>query len=113
MCFVRAGILNGVNLKDFPLGKVHFIEPMYVRAVETLPEGRDWLCEIKLDGYRALFGSDLSGVTIWSRRANVFTAQFPRIASACEKLAVDTLLTAAPGTAILHATLFNGPNGMP
>jgi bifunctional non-homologous end joining protein LigD len=83
---VRAGILNGVNLK------VHFIEPMYARAVEKLPEGRDWLYEIKLDGYRALVGRDLSGVTIWSRRANVFTNQFPRIARASEKLQPDTLL---------------------
>jgi hypothetical protein len=28
--------------------KLKFIEPMYARAVEKLPEGRDWLYEIKL-----------------------------------------------------------------
>ncbi len=27
-----------------------FIEPMYARSVEKLPEGRDWLYEIKLGG---------------------------------------------------------------
>jgi bifunctional non-homologous end joining protein LigD len=55
---------------------------MYARAVQSLPEGKDWLYEIKLDGYRALAGKGSSGVNIWSRRGNVFTDQFPRIARA-------------------------------
>jgi ATP-dependent DNA ligase len=67
-----------------------FIEPMYARAVEKLPEGRDWLYEIKLDGYRCLAGRDSKRVTLWSRRANIFTTQFPRIARAFEKLEPDT-----------------------
>jgi bifunctional non-homologous end joining protein LigD len=53
---------------------------MYARAVEKLPEGRDWLYEIKLDGYRCLAGRDSKGVILWSRRENLFTIQFPRIA---------------------------------
>jgi ATP-dependent DNA ligase len=90
--FVRAGILNGINLEDLPPAKAHFIEPMYARAVDKLPEGRNWLYEIKLDGYRCLAGTDSKGVILWSRRANVFTAQFPRITRACEELQPDTLL---------------------
>jgi ATP-dependent DNA ligase len=31
-----------------------FIEPMLLLRKENLPEGAEWLCEIKLDGYRAL-----------------------------------------------------------
>jgi DNA ligase D-like protein (predicted ligase) len=69
-----------------------FIEPMYARAVEKLPEGRDWLYEIKLDGYRCLAGRDAKGVILWSRRANIFTTQFPRITRSCEKLQPDTLI---------------------
>ena len=38
--------------------KLKFIEPMYARAVEKLPEGREWLYEVKLDGYRCLAGRD-------------------------------------------------------
>lgn len=72
--------------------KLKFIEPMYARAVEKLPEGRDWLYEIKLDGYRALAGRDSSRVTLWSRRGNLFTAQFPRVARAFEKLEANTLI---------------------
>jgi len=36
-------------------------------------------------------GKDSTGVTLWSRRANRFTDQFPTIADACEHLLPDTL----------------------
>ena len=65
---------------------IRFIEPMYALAANDLPKGDEWLYEVKLDGYRALAGRDESGVTLWSRRGNVFTLQFPRIARACESL---------------------------
>jgi hypothetical protein len=29
------------------MASIKFIEPMYARVVERLPEGRDWLYEIK------------------------------------------------------------------
>jgi DNA ligase D-like protein (predicted ligase) len=75
-----------------PDAKAHFIEPMYARGVEKLPEGPDWLYEIKLDGYRCLAGRDSKGVILWSRRGNLFTTQFPRIARAFENLQVDALI---------------------
>ena len=34
--------------------KASFIEPMLLLRSETLPEGPEWLYELKLDGYRAL-----------------------------------------------------------
>ena len=74
------------------MASLKFIEPMYARAVEKLPEGREWLYEVKLDGYRCLARRDSKGVILWSRRANIFTTQFPRIARACEKLQPDTLI---------------------
>ena len=72
--------------------KVQFIEPMYALAVQKLPNGPDWLYEVKFDGYRCLAGRDTKGVTLWSRRGNLFTKQFPEIARACERLPTDTLL---------------------
>src|SRR5262245_40567776 len=65
---------------------------MYARLVNELPEGKEWLYEVKFDGYRCLAGRDSSGVTLWSRLENLFTAQFPDIARACERLPVDTLI---------------------
>jgi len=34
--------------------KARFIEPMLLLRTEKLPEGPDWVVELKLDGYRAL-----------------------------------------------------------
>src|SRR5215813_1788800 len=65
---------------------------MHALAVQNISEGKEWLYEVKFDGYRCLAGRDKSGVTLWSRRGNLFTAQFPHIARACERLLADTLL---------------------
>jgi DNA ligase D-like protein (predicted ligase) len=84
-----------VKTKDFsalPPAKVHFVEPMYALPVQNLPRGNEWLYEVKFDGYRCLAGRDASGVTLWSRRGNLFTNQFPDIAHACERLPPNTLV---------------------
>jgi DNA ligase D-like protein (predicted ligase) len=65
---------------------------MYALAVQNIPDGKEWLYEVKFDGYRCLAGRDRNGVTLWSRRGNLLTTQFPRIARACERLPIDTLL---------------------
>ncbi len=70
--------------------KLQFLQPMYARVVQQLPEGEDWLYEVKFDRYRCLAVRDSTGVTLWSRRANLFTDQFPTIAAACEHLPPDT-----------------------
>ena len=71
---------------------IRFVEPMYAQLVQQLPEGNEWLYEVKFDGYRCLAAKDATGVTLWSRRGNDFTAQFPNIAKACEQLPARTLL---------------------
>ena len=75
-----------------PAAEVLFIEPMYALAIKNLPEGRDWLYEVKFDGYRCFAGKRNDGVTLWSRRGSLFTVQFPHISRACERLPADTLL---------------------
>jgi DNA ligase D-like protein (predicted ligase) len=72
--------------------KLTFIEPMYARSVQNLPKGEEWLYEVKFDGYRCLAGRDANDVTLWSRRGNLFTKQFPLIAQACERLPPNTLI---------------------
>src|SRR5918995_684150 len=73
-------------------GTVQFVEPMNSQLVQQLPDGKDWLYEVKFDRYRCLVGKDTAGVTLWSRRGNDLTAQFPNIAKACEQLPARTLL---------------------
>jgi ATP-dependent DNA ligase len=68
-----------------------FVEPMYARTVQRLPEDNAWTYEVKFDGYRALAGRDSTGVTLWSRRGNIFTDQFPQVGTACEHLPPDTV----------------------
>mgnify|MGYP003694495221 CR=1 FL=1 len=84
-----------MKTKDFsalPSAKVRFVEPMYALSVQKLPQGQEWLYEVKFDGYRCLAGRDSTGVTLWSRRGNLFTKQFPQIAEACERLPTNTLV---------------------
>ena len=84
-----------MKAKDFsalPSAKVRFVEPMYALTVQKLPQGQEWLYEMKLDGYRCLAGRDSTGVTLWSRRGNLSTNQFPHIARACERFPPNTLV---------------------
>jgi bifunctional non-homologous end joining protein LigD len=41
---------------------------MYALPVQKLPQGQEWLYEVKFDGYRCLAGRDSIDVTLWSRR---------------------------------------------
>jgi len=43
------------------LTKVKFIEPMYARLLNGLPEGKQSLYEVKFDGYQCLAGRDSTG----------------------------------------------------
>src|SRR5206468_10002428 len=81
-----------LNFSTLPLAKGRFIEPMYARLANELPEGKQWLYEVKFDGYCCLAGKDSNGVTLWSRRGNLFTDQFPHFARACERLPTGTLV---------------------
>jgi len=44
------------DLRDLPAAKIRFIEPTNARLVQKLPEGREWLHEVKFDGYCCLAG---------------------------------------------------------
>ena len=46
----------------------HFVAPMTAKVVAALPEGPEWMYEVKLDGYRALLLKHDGRVRILSRR---------------------------------------------
>jgi bifunctional non-homologous end joining protein LigD len=69
-----------------------FIEPMAARAVAHLPEGADWLYELKLDGYRALLRKSGAQIHILSRKDNDLTASYPSVAAAALQLRPKRLL---------------------
>jgi ATP-dependent DNA ligase len=52
--------------------KAEFIEPMLLLRTGRLPEGPDWLYELKLDGYRAIAAKAVGRVQLWSRNEKDF-----------------------------------------
>jgi len=61
-------------------------------AVAKVPEGSEWVYEIKLDGYRALGIRSDSGVRLQSRRNNSFNRHYPLIVEALGDLPEDTVV---------------------
>ena len=75
-----------------PKTKATFIEPMLLLRTEKLPQGADWLYEIKLDGYRALAIKSGGKVQLRSRNDNDFTERYSSIAAALPTVPDETVL---------------------
>ena len=69
-----------------------FVEPMECLSVSKLPDGTDWIWEIKHDGYRALAVMSRTGVTLFSRRKKSFNKQFPHIVESLADLPEETVV---------------------
>ena len=65
---------------------------MLLLRTEKLPEGKDWLYELKFDGYRALAIKGRGGVQLRSRNDNEFNARYPGIVAALAGLPDDTVI---------------------
>jgi ATP-dependent DNA ligase len=72
--------------------KAGFIQPMLLQRTERLPEGPDWLYELKLDGYRALAIKAGGKLQLRSRNDNDFTVKYPTIAKALAPLPDETVI---------------------
>ena len=64
---------------------------MLLQRTERLPEGPDWLYELKLDGYRAI-AFKAGGVHLRSRNNNDFALRHPDVAEALRALPADTVI---------------------
>ena len=60
-----------------------FVEPMAAQVVRKLPEGPEWLYEVKFDGYRGLLIKDGQRAEVRSRKNKDLTGTYPGIAEAC------------------------------
>src|SRR5688572_25090889 len=66
-----------------------FVPPMAARLVQVLPEGEEWLYEVKFDGYRALLLKDGAQFEIRSRNDKDLTRTYPSVAAAGRRLRAD------------------------
>ena len=55
--------------------------PMLAAATTAVPGGRDWLFEVKWDGYRALARVERGRATLWSRNGTDLAPRFPQVAA--------------------------------
>ena len=69
-----------------------FIEPMDCLAVGKLPEGSQWIWELKLDGYRAIAVKSGQKTRLYSRNGKPFDKKFSYIAEALGELPDETIV---------------------
>src|ERR1700733_3872861 len=72
--------------------RAKFIEPMLLLRTEKLPEGPEWLIELKLDGYRALAIKSGGKVQLRSRNDNEFNSRYPGIVRALAPMPDETVI---------------------
>jgi ATP dependent DNA ligase domain len=78
------------RLSLFPTRSATFVEPMECLGVAKLPDGAQWLYEIKLDGYRAQAINSDGNLILFSRRRKSFNRLFPLIVEALGDLPENT-----------------------
>jgi hypothetical protein len=65
---------------------------MLLLRTERLPEGPDWLYEVKLDGYRALAVKSGGNVQLRSRNDNDFSTRYARLTKALNAMPDETVI---------------------
>jgi ATP-dependent DNA ligase len=79
---------------------------MAAQSISKLPEGDDWVYELKLDGYRALLMKDGDRIQIRSRNDKDLTRMYPRVAAAAAQLKAEQAVIDGEIVAL-------GPDGKP
>jgi bifunctional non-homologous end joining protein LigD len=69
-----------------------FVQPMKATAVTKLPEGDEWIYEVKWDGYRALVLKQGENVRLLSLKEKNLTSDFPMVAESVRGIEADTAI---------------------
>jgi bifunctional non-homologous end joining protein LigD len=78
--------------RKFAQALARFIKPMTATLVQTLPEGPEWMYEVKLDGYRALILKNGSHVQIRSRNDKNLSGAYPAVDTAASRINADSVV---------------------
>src|SRR6516165_5826914 len=69
-----------------------FVQPQLATLVDSVPQGDDWVYEIKFDGYRVLCRIDKGRATFLTREGQDWTRRFGSLVDAAKHLPVDQAL---------------------
>src|SRR5215510_517910 len=70
----------------------HFIQPMLATTVDKPFSSKDWLFELKLDGYRAIAELRKGRLLLYSRNGLSLLRKYPAIAIALKKIKANVVL---------------------
>jgi DNA ligase D-like protein (predicted ligase) len=87
---MKPGVTTRIN--SLPARNAVFIAPMECALVPNVPDGPQWVYEVKLDGYRAIAVKSAGKLALFSRRRKSFNGQFAYIAEALGDLAEGTVI---------------------
>jgi bifunctional non-homologous end joining protein LigD len=81
------------QLNRSPEAEAGFVEPMLCEPVKQVPSGKDWIFEVKLDGFRIVAAKPAGeAVTLWTRNRISLNRKFFYIADALSFLPEGTVL---------------------
>lgn len=69
-----------------------FISPQLATLVKEAPTGKQWLHELKFDGYRLLCYLQRGQVRLWTRNRKDWTDKFPNVVKALRTLRVQSAI---------------------
>ena len=84
------------QLKNLPgarkVALPEFVSPQLATLVREPPRGKEWLHELKFDGYRLLCHLHRGQVRLWTRNRKDWTDKFPNVAKALQALRVQSAI---------------------
>jgi bifunctional non-homologous end joining protein LigD len=69
-----------------------FVSPQLATLVKEAPKGKQWLHELKFDGYRLLCHLQRGQVRLWTRNRKDWTDKFPNVVKALRTLRVQSAI---------------------
>ena len=88
----RGAILDRMLSRPRSRPIIRFIEPCLPRRADKPPAGRDWIHEIKHDGFCIMARREAAGVRLLTRNGHDFAGRFPLAAAAVAALPARSCL---------------------